>query len=62
MAYGADTIAHHECLKQSRRTIAVLGSGLDEKSIYPSSNRPLAERIAEIGCVISEFPLGMPPL
>lgn len=62
MAFGVDTITHRECLKQKCRTIAVLGSGLDERSIYPSSNRQMAKEIAECGCVISEYPIGTPPL
>jgi DNA processing protein len=62
MAYGADTIAHRQCVLQQHRTIAVLGSGLDEKSIYPSANRQLAREIADFGCLLSEYPIGMPPL
>ena len=62
MAYGADTIVHWQCAKLKHRTIAVLGSGIDEKSIYPSSNRQIAKEIANCGCVISEYPIGTPPL
>lgn len=62
MAYGTDTIAHRACLGLGRRTIAVLGSGIDERSIYPAANRKLAEEIAETGCLMSEFPIGTPPL
>lgn len=62
MAFGADTITHRNCLKSGTRTIAVLGSGIDEKSIYPSSNRQLAKEIEKCGCIISEYPVGTPPL
>jgi DNA processing protein len=62
MAYGVDTITHLECLKQKQRTIAVLGSGLDNKSIYPSSNRQLSKEIVNCGCMVSEYPIGTPPL
>ena len=62
MAYGVDTIVHRECLKQGHRTIAVLGSGLDEKSIYPASNRELGKEIENCGCILSEYPIGTPPL
>jgi DNA processing protein len=62
MAYGMDTIAHWQCVKLKRRTIAVLGSGIDEKSIYPSSNRQIAREIAACGCLVSEYPIGTPPL
>lgn len=62
MAYGVDYIAQNECVKQQKRTIAVLGNGLDSASIYPKSNRALAEKITQCGCLISEYPLGTPPL
>ena len=39
--------------------MAVLGSGLDV--IYPRENQKLADKIAEAGAVISEFPLGTSP-
>jgi DNA processing protein len=62
LAFGADTVAHLECVKQKKRTIAVLGGGLDEKSIYPLSNRKLARDISGSGALISEYPIGTPPL
>lgn len=62
MAFGVDTITHRQCLKLGHRTVAVLGSGLDEKSIYPSSNRQMAREIEKCGCIISEYPIGTPPL
>ena len=62
LAKGIDTLAHQAALKANGRTIAVLGSGLDKKSIYPSINRHLAEEISQKGAVISEFPIGAEPL
>ena len=59
LARGIDTSAHKGALKAKGRTIAVLGSGLG--NIYPAENRPLAEKIAQSGAVISEFPMQMPP-
>jgi DNA processing protein len=59
LAYGIDTCAHETCVERGGRTVAVLGSGIDR--IYPSSNRHLAERIAEKGALVSEFPIGIPP-
>ena len=62
MALGVDGVAHRECLKLGKRTIAVLGSGIDEKSIYPASNRQIAKDIITNGAIISEYPIGTPPL
>ncbi len=63
LAYGIDAIAHDTTLSTDGTTIAVLGSGVDDKSIYPSQNRALASRIlASGGALISEFPLGTNPL
>ncbi|MBS4036042.1 MAG: DNA-processing protein DprA [Ignavibacterium sp.] len=59
MARGVDSIAHKTALKNSRRTIAVIGSGLDV--IYPPENRKLYDEIAEGGLIISEFNLGSKP-
>ena len=60
MALGVDTMAHRAALSSQGKTLAVLGSGLD--TIYPSSNKSLYSEIAKNGAVISEFPLGTPPL
>ncbi len=59
MAKGIDTAAHEGALMGAGRTLAVLGSGLE--NIYPAENRKLADRIAENGAVLSEFsPLAGP--
>jgi DNA processing protein len=58
LALGIDAIAHAGALKGGR-TVAVLGSGLNE--LYPRAHRRLAEKIAENGAVISEFPLDTDP-
>lgn len=55
MARGIDTLAHEAALKHGGRTIAVLGSGIDEQTLYPSQNRRLARLISKNGAVISEF-------
>jgi len=63
LALGIDALAHNTTLNARGLTMAVLGSGVDRQSIYPATNRQLAERIIESGgAVISEFPLGTPPL
>lgn len=63
LALGIDSLAHNKTISMDGRTVAVLGSGLDKQSIYPGSNRYLADKIiANGGQIISEFPLGTPPL
>jgi DNA processing protein len=59
MALGIDTAAHEGALSVHGRTVAVLGSGLNQ--IYPPENRRLAERITAGGAVISEFALDSGP-
>ena len=58
MAKGIDTFAHRAALDRGGRTIAVLGSAVDSNTVYPSCNRKLADKIAQNGAVISEYPLG----
>jgi DNA processing protein len=56
LALGIDAIAHRAALAAGLATIAVPGSGLSEKVLYPSSHRGLAQTILEKGgCLISEF-------
>jgi DNA processing protein len=63
LALGIDALAHQAALEAHGKTIAVLGSGLDQQSIYPSSNRYLAQNILNNdGAIITEFPIGMLPL
>ncbi|WP_346880167.1 MULTISPECIES: DNA-processing protein DprA [unclassified Clostridium] len=61
MAKGIDSVAHRAAIKNNINTIAVLGSGIDV--IYPKENYRLYHEVLEnSGCIISEFPLGTPPL
>ncbi len=56
LALGIDSIGHKAALKAGLPTIAIPGSGLSEKVLYPSSHRNLAKEIIENGgCLISEF-------
>ena len=58
LARGIDTAAHQAALKAGGRTVAVIGSALDE--LYPPENAELADAIARQGAVISEYALGRP--
>jgi DNA processing protein len=60
MAHGIDAAAHLGGLQGTGSSIAVVGTGLDK--VYPAANRELAHRLAQNGTIISEFPLGTPPL
>lgn len=65
LALGIDTGAHTGAIKSAQQgcagsSIAVIGTGLD--IVYPAANRALAHQIAEVGCIISEYPLGTPAI
>jgi DNA processing protein len=60
LALGIDSAAHRGGLSGASSSIAVVGTGLDK--VYPARNRELAHRLAAEGTLISEFPLGTPPL
>lgn len=63
LAFGVDAAAHSVATKSGARTVAVLGSGLDEKSLYPKNHLMLAEEIISYGgSLISEHPPGRPAL
>ncbi len=57
LAYGIDALAHTLALKNNIVTIAIPGSGLSEKVLYPSAHRALAKDILGYdGLLISELP------
>ena len=64
MASGIDAAAHTGALQGAAKgqlaTIAVVGTGLDR--VYPKTNLTLARQIAQNGLILSEFPIGTPPL
>ena len=56
LAYGIDAASHEAALEVGGYTMAVLGGGVDEASIYPSQHRALAARIVTSGgAVLSEY-------
>lgn len=57
LALGIDSIVHRSALSNGLITIAMPGSGVDNKVIYPRTNINLAEDIIRNGgCIMSEFP------
>ena len=64
MALGIDAASHVGALRakggDSGSTIAVVGTGIDR--VYPARNKVLAHSIAELGLMLSEYPMGTPPL
>jgi DNA processing protein len=65
LALGIDGASHEGALEGASTThmavtVAVVGTGLDR--VYPKAHRDLAHRIAKHGLLLSEYPLGTPPL
>ncbi|MGA8862376.1 MAG: DNA-processing protein DprA [Gallionella sp.] len=60
LAHGIDASAHRGALRGRGSSIAIVGTGLDK--VYPAANRELAHALAQHGTLVSEFPLGTPPL
>ena len=56
LAMGTDAAAHESAIENNLATIAVPGSGLDPRVLYPRTNVRLAEKILEKGgCLLSEY-------
>jgi DNA processing protein len=58
LAEGIDTAAHQAAINHGGRTIAVLGTPLDQ--VYPKKNAPLQHQIMREHLVISQYPIGYP--
>lgn len=61
LAYGVDGEAHKQAIDRGKRTIAVLGGGLDDVSLYPRHHQFLGHQILDNGgALISEYPPNTP--
>jgi DNA processing protein len=66
LALGVDAAAHEGALEslapgaERPVTLAVMGTGIDR--VYPKKHLALAHRIVQNGLLVSEYPLGTPPL
>lgn len=57
MARGIDAATHAASLETG--TVAVLAGGVDV--VYPEENRELYEKLTDVGCILSDMPLGLEP-
>ena len=60
LALGIDGAAHQGALAAGGRSVAVLATGIDR--VYPVRHSRLASELVQQGCLVSEFPPGVPPL
>ncbi len=61
LARGIDAAAHRGALEAGGRTVAVMGTGLDQ--IYPRDHKKLVDEIlGHRGALVTQFPLGTPPV
>ncbi len=58
LAKGIDSAAHNSAIRCGGRTIAVIGTPLDE--CYPKENTLLQQKIADSHLLVSQFPFSQP--
>lgn len=58
-ARGVDSAAHMAVLRESGKTVCVLGTGLDV--VYPEENSGLFDQIRQYGLILTEYPRGFGP-
>jgi DNA processing protein len=58
LAVGIDEAAHRAAVEAGGKTIAVIGTALDQ--VYPEGHRALQDRLAIEHVVVSQFPAGHP--
>ncbi len=60
LALGIDGAAHRGALSAGGRSVGVMATGIDR--VYPQRHQSLAVQMERSGCLVTEFPPGMPPL
>ncbi|HEY6130576.1 MAG TPA: DNA-processing protein DprA [Halioglobus sp.] len=60
LALGIDSAAHRGALEAGGKSIAVMATGIDR--VYPHRHQALAAQLERAGCLVTEFPIGTPPL
>lgn len=60
MALGIDAIAHQAALDANGKTVAVLGSSVDDKNIFPRHNFNLGQDIIRRDALLSDYPVETP--
>ncbi len=59
LAYGVDVQAHKSAVNNNVPTIGVVAHGLDR--LYPSDNKPTADKMLLNGGIVTEYPSGTKP-
>jgi len=60
LALGIDSAAHRGALEVGGKSVAVMATGID--CVYPQRHQALAAQLEQVGCLVTEFPPGTPPL